>query len=174
MTVPVENLIECLREELKQYGEMLALLEAQQGLIVRHNSGELLDNVTSIHAQGTAIQAARCEREQHQRHVSRHLGLPDDTGLHHLIARLPASYQPLAEALTQENNDLLRRVQHCARQNHLLLRRALELMQQFISALAPAGGTPVYSEAGQVLSPARPPHSLYDAIGRSCSDSLAH
>ena len=165
MTDLVQNLIEGLREELKQYGELLALLDQQQDMLVRRVTQELLENVGAIHAQGAAIQAARHEREQRRLHLSRFLALPDNAALSLLISRLPAAYQPLVQALLQENNDLLRRVQHRSRQNHLLLRRALELMQQFITILAPASGTPVYNDVGSVLAPAGPAHTLYDAIG---------
>jgi flagellar biosynthesis/type III secretory pathway chaperone len=165
MTAYIENLVECLREELKQYGEMLALLEVQQEMIVQRKSTDLLENVASIHGHGMAMQAVRCEREQHQRNASRRLGLPEDATFHTLIARAPAVYQPLLQALVSENNDLLRRVQQRARQNHLLLHRALDLMQRFISALAPASGPPVYGESGTLLTSAVGQNPLYDAIG---------
>ncbi len=165
MTDYIDNLVECLREELKHYGEMLALLEAQQEKIVQRATRDLLENVASIQSQGSAMQAVRSEREQRQRNASRVLGLPEDATFHTLIPRVPAVYQPLLQALVQENNDLLRRVQQRARQNHLLLHRALELMQRFITSLAPANGTPVYGESGRLLAPAGPNHSVYDAIG---------
>lgn len=165
MTAYVDNLIECLREELKQYGEMLALLDVQQDMVVQRTTRDLLENVAAIHAQSDAIQAVRHEREQHQRNVSRQVGLEESAQFTSLIPRLPTVYQPLAQALVQENNDLLRRVQQRARQNHLLLNRAQELMQRFITALSPAAGTPVYTEAGSVHAPAPAHHSLYDAIG---------
>ncbi len=41
------------------------------------------------------------------------------------------------QALVQENNELLVRVQQRARQNHLLLLRSLELMQKLINSLFP-------------------------------------
>jgi flagellar biosynthesis/type III secretory pathway chaperone len=166
MTELIQNLIDCLREELKEYGEMLALLDQQQDMLVRRATQDLLENVAAIDAQGAAIQGARLEREQRRLRLSRYLALPDNAAFSLLNARLPAAYRPLVQALVQENNDLLRRVQQRARQNHLLLYRALELMQRLISSLAPATGTPVYNDAGALLAPAgTPPQSLYDAIG---------
>jgi hypothetical protein len=166
MTDLIQNLVECLREELKQYGEMLALLDQQQAMLVHRSTQQLLENVAAIDAQGAAIRAARLEREQRRLRLSRHLALPDNAAMSVLSSRLPAVYQPLVQALLQENNDLLRRVQHRVRQNHLLLHRALQLMQHLIHSLAPAAGTPVYNDAGTLLAPAGgPPQSLYDAIG---------
>jgi flagellar biosynthesis/type III secretory pathway chaperone len=165
MTNLIQNLIEGLREELKQYGEMLAMLDQQQEMLIRRVTQELLSNVASIHAQGTAIQAARHEREQRRLHLARFLALPERATFSQLLTRLPLHYQPLLQALVQENNDLLHRVQQRVRQNHLLLHRTLELMQQFLSTLDPASGAPVYDQAGGRLAPAGPQPSLYDAIG---------
>jgi hypothetical protein len=165
MTDLLHNLIEALREELKQYGEMLALLEQQQAMLVRRATHELLDNVGAVHAQGMAIQAARHEREQRRLDLSRHLTLGDEATFGNLIHYLPAAYQPLVEALVEENNELIGRIQRRAGQNHLLLCRALELMQQFIASLAQAPGTPVYNDVGTVLSRVAMPQSHYDAVG---------
>src|ERR1700679_647497 len=71
----LHNLIEALREELKQYGEMLAVLELQQETVVQRQANDLLQNVADINAQAEVIAAVRHEREQHQRNFARHLGL---------------------------------------------------------------------------------------------------
>ena len=95
----LSNLIEALREELKQYGEMLALLDQQQQLVVRRQVAELPENVNCVNAQAGVIAAARQEREQRQRHLARLLALPETTGFHALIPLLPADYRPLVDAL---------------------------------------------------------------------------
>lgn len=161
----IQNLIEALREELKQYGEMLALLETQQHLVIHRQTEDLLRNVTDVNAQVEAIQAARREREQQQRHVARHLALADDAGFAEITPRLPAVYQPLVQALVEENNELLTRVQQRVRQNHLLLSRAVELMQRFIGTLCPGSAPATYNETGRTLSVVQPPHLLYNAVG---------
>ena len=53
-----------------------------------------------------------------------------------LIPLLPADYRPLLQALVEENNELLVRVRQRARQNHLMLRRSVELMQELLNTLA--------------------------------------
>src|ERR1700761_2079210 len=103
----VHNLIEALREELKQYGEMLAVLEQQQNSVVHRRVDDLLLNVANINAQAEAIAAVRSEREQHQRNVARLVGLGDDAGFGLIVPCLPADYRPLVQALVQENNELL-------------------------------------------------------------------
>ena len=111
------------------------------------------------------MDAARREREQHQRHIALKLDLPETAPFAELTPRFPAEYRPLVQALVQENNDLLVRVQQRARQNHLLLNHAVELMQHLINAIVPGANPKTYDESGQVPAPALPQHSLYEAVG---------
>lgn len=159
------NLIEALREELKQYGEMLALLDQQQDLVMQRQTSELLSSVATINEQTGIISAARHEREQRQRHLARLLELSNDAGFAAIMPRLPADYRPLVEALVQENNELLVRVQQRARQNHLLLNHAVELMQHLINAIVPGASPKTYDDSGRVPSTTVPQHSLYEAVG---------
>jgi flagellar biosynthesis/type III secretory pathway chaperone len=161
----LHNLIEALREELKQYGEMLALLDHQQQFVMHRQSNDLLHSVGTINAQAETIAAARREREQRQRHIAQELGLDPGAPFAQLVPRLPADYRPLVQALVQENNELLARVQHRVRQNHLLLSRVVELMQRFIGSLFPGTQASTYDDGGHMLALAVPPRSLYDAVG---------
>jgi flagellar biosynthesis/type III secretory pathway chaperone len=161
----LSNLIEALREELKQYGEMLALLDQQQQLVMRRQVTELPENVTSVNSQAGVIGAARQEREQRQRQLAREIGLPEDSSFTLLVPALPADYQPLVDALVRENNELLTRVQSRARQNHLMLSHCVELMQQLINSIFPGMSPTTYDGSGQVPLAAVPPRPLYQAVG---------
>jgi flagellar biosynthesis/type III secretory pathway chaperone len=159
----IQNLVESLREELKQYGELLALLDLQQEQVVRRLAAELLETVSAISAQGEAIKTARREREQRQRDLAVALALPGEALFAQLIPLLPPAYQPLVGALVDENNQLLTRVRQRARQNHLLLRRSLELMERFLHTLCGVGAS-TYNELGAVASPSNPGRALYEGI----------
>lgn len=161
----LQTLIQALREELQQYGEMLALLDHQQDLVVARAAEELFRSISAIQNQAAVIQRARAVRDEHRQSIASALVQPADTGFTTLIPLLPADYQPLMQALVLENNQLLYRVQQRAHQNHLLLSRSLELMQRFMSTLFPSRETLVYNDHGnrQIFSlPARP---LYEAVG---------
>ena len=160
----LHNLIEALREELKQYGEMLAVLEQQQSSVVQRQTSDLLQNVASINAQADVIAAVRHEREQHQRNVSRQLDLPEDADFASIIPLLPPDYRPLVQALVQEKNELLARVHHRTRQNHLLLSHAVELMQQLISAIFPGGNPKTYDSYGRLPVNSLPQLSIYERV----------
>jgi hypothetical protein len=159
----LQNFIASLREELKQYGELLALLEVQQEQVVRRLAEELLASVAAVNAQGNAIQAARRERMQRQRELAQSLRLPADAPIAALSPLLPEACRPLVAALVEENNHLLRRVRQRARQNHVLLSRSLELMEQFINSFCAVGG-PTYNETGTVTPRSMPGRALYEEI----------
>lgn len=159
------QLIEALRDELQQYGEMLALLDQQQALVIRRQASELPQNVTGVNAQLARIADARQTREQHQRWIAAELQQPEDAPFNVIIPLLPADYRPLVEALVQENNELLVRVQQRTRQNHLLLSHAVDLMQQLINSMFPGKGPPPTTErAGCRFHRWRSPHSTRQSV----------
>jgi len=164
MNEELQKLIESLREELRQYGQMLVLLDDQQGRIIQRHNDELLDATAAVNTQGTAIQSARRQREDAQRELAQTLQLTGDSPLTHLAPLLPPDYRPLLNALMQENNHLLQRIQQRARQNYLLLRRSLELLDQFINSFCPAKA-PVYNGTGSLQAAPETACSLYEAIG---------
>lgn len=160
----LQNLIQTLRHELQQYGEMLAQLDQQQELVMGRRPDELLHSLSDIQSQCTAIQNARENREQCQRELARDFGLDADTKLSDVMPYLPKDYRPLIQALIDENNELLVRVQQRSRQNHLLLARSLEMMQRLLDTLVPGSRT-VYTETGRVAVNGGPAPSLYEVVG---------
>jgi flagellar biosynthesis/type III secretory pathway chaperone len=165
MNEQLNNLIEALREELKQYGEMLALLDQEQELVMQRQTAGIAPCVVAINAQADTLHVVRHEREQRRRHLARTLQLSEDSGFKELTARLPAEYKPLIQALVQENKELLVRVQQRARQNHLLMSRMVELMQKLICSILPGSGPATYTDDGLVLASALPAQPLYNAVG---------
>jgi hypothetical protein len=137
MLESLKKLIEALRDELQNYGEMLVLLDRQQEYLMNRAANEVSQSISLVQTQGMAIQAARERREECRRQVAVEAGQLDTTSFGELIPLLPADYQPLLKALVEENNELLFRVRRRARQNHLMLKRSVELMQQVLNSLSP-------------------------------------
>jgi flagellar biosynthesis chaperone FliJ len=160
MTVILQKLIEALRNELEQYGEMLALLEQQQeaaGL----GADVVMHTIASINAQGATIDYARAQRKRCQRDLSEDICQPHDSSFAHLIPLMPPNYQPLLKALVQENNELLVRVRERAQQNQALLRRSVDFMQRFITTLSSEETRHLHATNILTVDP-NPP--VYDAI----------
>ena len=161
----LNDLIEALREELRQYGEMLARLDYHQEQIMRRAAGEVLTSADAVQEQGRTMQECRQGRVAMQVQLARALNLPEEASFADIVPSLPADYQPLVRALVDENNALLLRVQQRARQNHLLLRRSLELMQKFLTTIFPLGHRGGYDGQGHSFNRAMPACALYDAAG---------
>jgi flagellar biosynthesis/type III secretory pathway chaperone len=165
MTEIITNLVAALRDELEQYGEMLALLDRQQQHVIVRAADEVFQSIGLIKAQGMAIQNARALREERRAEMAQAMLMAQDIPFTDLIPLLPADYQPLVRALVNENNELLVRVRQRARQNHLLLSRTMELMQSLINSLFPGRETRVYDGHGAMNVRPAAPRSLYEALG---------
>jgi flagellar biosynthesis/type III secretory pathway chaperone len=161
----IKLLIEALREELQNYGEMLALLDRQQEYLVTRAASEVFQSISLIKAQGAAILQARSRREDCRRLLAGDCRQPPEAGFAVLIPLLPPDYQPLLCALVDENNQLLMRVRRRARQNHLLLRRSVELMQELLNSLLPSRQASVYDDTGSRLAAPVAPRRFYEAVG---------
>jgi flagellar biosynthesis/type III secretory pathway chaperone len=111
------------------------------------------------------MENARRHREAVQREAAVAHGLAAKAAFSELLEKLPADYRGLVSALVQENNELLVRVQQRLRQNHLLLARSLELMQNFLATLIPPVGPATYSPAGNMSPRASLSHPLLEALG---------
>jgi flagellar biosynthesis/type III secretory pathway chaperone len=158
-------LINALREELGHYGEMLALLDRQQQMVVARCAEEVFQSVVHIKAQATAIQKARAHREYCRSQLALALQQAEETRFGSLIPALPPDYRPLVTALVDENNELLVRVRRRVRQNHLLLSRSIELMQNLINTLVPGRETRLYNGQGSMNARRLPRRVLYEAVG---------
>jgi flagellar biosynthesis/type III secretory pathway chaperone len=138
MIQSIKLLIDALRDELQNYGEMLALLDRQQAYLIARDASEVFQSISLIKAQGAAIMQSRDRREEGRRAVALDSSQAPEISFADLIPLLPADYQPLLRALVDENNELLMRVRRRARQNHLMLRRSVELMQELLNTLLPS------------------------------------
>jgi hypothetical protein len=160
---PLNNLIAALREEMTQYGELLALMQEQQELIINRSANELLINLHDVNQQVEKIATHREEREAARRALVQSLGGTEDTTFNQMTALLPEEYQPLLNALVVEINQLLQRIQEWTKQNHLLLQRSLDLMSKTMHSIFPtsSAAAQTYGRGGTVS----PEYSnLFEAI----------
>ena len=136
MMAILKKLIEALRHELQEYGEMLALLDHQRDLITQRGADEILHSIAAINQQHTAIQAACQQRALAQQELAGRLQMTDTPAVE-LIPHLSAPYRPLLRALFEENRQLVEQVKHRAGQNQALMQRSTELMQRFLRTISP-------------------------------------
>ncbi|HUR44803.1 MAG TPA: flagellar export chaperone FlgN [Candidatus Saccharimonadales bacterium] len=132
------RLLEALRRELGEYGEMLSLLENQREQVLSRNGMNVIQTVTAIQQQAEKIESARSAREASQQQIATTLTKPRGASMALILPLLPENQRFALAALVRENNDLMTRVQQRMRQNHLLLSRSLDLMQRFMNTLLPS------------------------------------
>lgn len=161
----INDLISALREELKTYGGILALLDQQQESVMNREADGVIAAASQIQTQMRDVEVARRHRETCRSAFARLVGRASDATFAELLTVLPLDYRPLVQALVEENNQLLVRVQQRTRQNHLLMRRSLELMQTFLSSLFPRDDTQTYSDRGTVPSGIPAFRPMFDAVG---------
>ena len=161
----INDLVGALREELKTYGGILALLDQQQESVMNREADGVVAAAQQIQAQMREVEQARKHREQCRAAFARLVGRPGDATFAELLPVFPADYLPLVQALVEENNQLLVRVQQRTRQNHLLMRRSLELMQTFLASLFPRDDTQTYNDRGSVPAGIPAFRPMFDAVG---------
>ena len=131
----LQSLIEALREELLQYGGLLASLEQQQDAAITANAKELMRTIAEVHEQTHFLLGKQKQREECRRILAEELHLSGNSTIYEMIRILPSVYRPMVDALIQENNGLVVKIRQRVRQNVILMRQSLECMKQTLDAI---------------------------------------
>ena len=162
-----ELIAHCLRDELQEYGGLLVRFQEQQDALLRRDANAVLGVVSSIEEQARAANQKRIRREQAVREFSLSCGGDGEATLRSLMTLFPDEVRPMLEALIDEVNRLVHRARRCARQNSMLLQRAIDMHQEALRTLRPESFTKTYSPKGQVsvATTAHTPRSALEAVG---------
>jgi flagellar biosynthesis/type III secretory pathway chaperone len=161
-----EPLIDILRNELQEYGGLFNLLGQQQDRIIERKPDAVLSINDEIELQTRTVAELRGRRESFVDDLLARVGQAVPGSLRKLIPHLPDYVQPLLEALMTDINHMVRRNRHKARQNHLLLSRAVQLTEETLRVLQPENFTRTYGRTGRATLPARAAAvSRYNAQG---------
>ncbi len=137
MIATLQLYIDALRNELQQYGEMLALLETRDQQECGQSSGSLLSLAHEIEMQIAIVDAVRTRRSSSQTQLAWALGSPEHDSVEQILPALPEEYRPLVTALVDEIHGLIQRLQDSAKISCSQLHRSMELMQRFIAGISP-------------------------------------
>ena len=118
MNTPWEQIADCLRAELADYGGLLNLFEEQQRCLFERNATHVLQLSTAIEGQARELATNRTQRERLVAEFAVEQSLPSTTTLRALLPRIEPDARPLLEALIDEVNRLLHRVRRTSRHNH--------------------------------------------------------
>ena len=122
-----DRLAEALRNELLEYGHLLELLRAQQGMVFEENLMELPENINAVNQQMRNIVLFRKQREYWREETLCWLEADADLHWGQMRDLLPTKYQLLFQALVDEINLSLGNIYVLLRQNQQLNLRALIL-----------------------------------------------
>ncbi len=148
----IEQFIERLRDELKQYGELLALLDQQQELVLKRDADGIQSTAEQIDQQSLVLEELKSIRKEAQQNIATSVGLDPSGSFKDLIPLLPHEYQPLITALVEDNNLSIQRIGKLARQNHMLLTRSIEMVGSLIRSVCPDQNPDVYNGSGVMVS----------------------
>ncbi len=126
MTIHWQQIAECLRAELADYGGVLHLLETQQRSLFEHDANAVLRYAGEIEALNRTANGSREQREQKVAAFAIEHGQAATATLRSLLPLIEVSARPLLEALIVEVHLLIHRVRRASRHNHTLLARAVD------------------------------------------------
>jgi len=128
----LSSYVEALREEMQQYGEILARLDQEEEAIGGFGPKAILGSIAAVNAQTQVIEESRQRRIEVQRAVARELHQAEEAPLLELLPLLPTPFSLLIAALVEENNALLERIRERADDNHLKLEQSTQLMKRVV------------------------------------------
>ena len=131
----LQSLIEALREELLQYGGLLASLEQQQDAAITANAKELMRTIAEVHEQTHFLLGKQKQREECRRILAQELNLSDNRTISAMIRILPCAYRPMIEVLIHENNELAAKIKQRVHWNVFLMQQSIERMKQTLEAI---------------------------------------
>ena len=135
-----EELFGLLRREIEGYGQLFAVLESQRSCLKVQDLEGILDCNSGLESQAHLLGELRQERLGRVEQLYRHCDLP--VGQNRMTVRALIRYAPpqskaLFESLIGEVERLLVSSKQYLKRNQMLLRRAHEFNQNFLSLVAP-------------------------------------
>ena len=149
-----ESLAESLRMELQEYGGLCVLIEKQQRAILDRDMPAYMSLAEEIESQAAATIGLRAEREQRVREIAESTDNPPESDLKALLVHFPEEARPLLAALVDEINSLISKSNRKAKQNHMLLARAMQYTYELLQQVSPQSQVKTYSKGGkQTIKP---------------------
>lgn len=160
-----QKIADCLRNELAEYGGLLALFADQQKYLFARDANEVLRISSEVEQQVRTLEQSRRQRESLVAEFALANSQPAGATLRSLLPIIDFSARPLIEALISEINHLLHRVRRTSRHNHTLLAKAVEVHQDALQMLRPQTFSKTYSPAGRISMGAGEPASTMRVAG---------
>ena len=146
----LDPLVDLLRNEVQEYGGLYNLLERQQEEIFKRDPQLVLNTNAEIEGYMSDMGGLREKRETLVREIARSFGADEEQPLSKLLNYFPDFMRPMLQALVEEINHMIRRTRQKARQNFMLLSRAMEVNHETMQRLQPGNHNKTYSKRGRI------------------------
>lgn len=145
-----EPLVDAMRTEAQEYGELLALFDEQQTAVINRAPDAVLELDGRITAQLTTLRACRKAREALVAELAKRGEPALEATVTEVMALFREPVRPLVQALMAEINALIGKARRRAQQNRMLLARSVEVSQELLEKLTPAAVSRTYSPQGKM------------------------
>jgi hypothetical protein len=145
-----DNLAECFRGEIVEYGALLNLIENQHKLIFLRDPAAIVRLNPTLQAQVEVLHACRGRREKAAQDFAAARARPEARTMLALLPLVASEGRPLLAALMAEINHLVHRVRRAMALNQRLLACTVECQQEFMRRLWPSAFTKTYAADGRV------------------------
>ncbi len=158
-----EPLVEAMRAEAQEYGELLALFDEQQTAVINRLPDEVLEIDGRITPQLAMLRDCRKRREALVGNLAKRVEPPLPETVTDVMTLFREPVRPLVQALMSEINALIGKARRRAQQNRMLLARSVEVSQELLERLNPAVVSRTYSPQGKMrIKAAGGPSRLLD------------
>jgi flagellar biosynthesis/type III secretory pathway chaperone len=143
-----EELADALRDELAEYGGLLALLDEQRDAIAAGKTDAILAALESVREQTATANQRRAVREEVCARLARNAGRDPEITVRDLVRGIPMQARGMFDSLIDQGGQVLASAQKKVRRNNLMLSRAAALNEKLLMALRPGSATKTYNKRG--------------------------
>lgn len=145
-----DELADALRDELAEYGGLLALLDEQRDAIAKGGVDDILEAGEKVREQARAAEERRALREEVSARIAARTGKNSEASVRELVSAIPPGARMMFESLIDEGAQVVRLSQKKVRRNSLMLARAADLNEKLLMAMRPQSATKTYNKRGGV------------------------
>lgn len=143
-----DELADVLRDEVAEFGGLLALLDEQRDAILGRDLDRLMGVNERVQEQTVCAERCRAIRDEVCVRLARGVGCNPDVTVRELSSYLPVEARALFDALIGETVHVVGSVKRKVERNAHLLSRAEDLNAKLLLAMRPASTSRTYNKRG--------------------------
>jgi hypothetical protein len=147
-----DELADALRDELAEYGGLLAILDEQRDAIASRNVTSLAEINEQVRKQTASARHFTDMREEVSARITKGTGCSPETSARELLKYMPAEARAMFESLIDEGALVVKNAKKKAERNTVLLAHSSDLNEKLLMAMRPGTTVKTYTKKGAKLS----------------------